>query len=71
MPGEPDLSTPKCNIYAQKVILCIWWNQESMVYNELLKPDETITAVHYKQQLMKLNQALITSGQSTPNVMTS
>ena len=50
-------------------MLCILWDQEgmvreqillfsSMIYYELLKPDETITAVHYKQQLMKLNQAL-------------
>ena len=29
-----------------------------MVYHELLKPGEMITAIRYKQQLMKLNQAL-------------
>ena len=37
---------------------CIWQNHEGMVYQELLKPSETITAVCYKQQLMKLNQKL-------------
>ena len=67
--GKPGPSMPKCNIHAQKVILCIWWDQEDMVYHELLKPGETITAIRYKQQLMKLNQALKKSGQSTPNVM--
>ena len=39
-------------------MLCIWWDQEDMVYYKWLKPGETITAVYYKQQLMKLNQAL-------------
>ena len=29
-----------------------------MVYHELLKPGKKITAIRYKQQLMKLNQAL-------------
>ena len=42
-------STSKRNIHAQKVMLCIWWDQESMVYHESLKPGETITAVRYKQ----------------------
>ena len=50
-------------------MLCIWWDQEGMLYHELLKPGETITAVRYKQQWMKLNQALKKSGQSMPNVM--
>ena len=45
---------PKRNIHAQKVMLCIWWDQDGMVYHELLKPGETITAVRYKQKLMKL-----------------
>ena len=39
-------------------------DQESLIYHELLKPGETITAVRYKQQLMKLNQALKKSDQS-------
>ena len=46
LPGEPGPSTLKRNIHAQKVMLCIRWDQE------------TITAVRYKQQLTKLNQAL-------------
>ena len=58
LPGEPGPSSPKRNIYAQKVMLCIWWNQKGMVYHELLKPGETITAVSYKQKLMTLIQAL-------------
>ena len=52
--GEPGLSTPKCNIHAQKVMLGIWWDQEGMVYHELRKLGKTKNT----QQLMKLNQAL-------------
>ena len=46
LPGEPSPSTPKRNTYAQKVMLCIWWDQESMVYHELLKPGETLFAIN-------------------------
>ena len=38
---------PKRNIHAQKVMLCVQWDQEGMVYHELLKLG--ITAVRYKQ----------------------
>ena len=58
LPGEPNLSTPKRNIHVQKLMLCIWCDQESMVYHESLKPDERIRTVRYKQQLIKLNQSL-------------
>ena len=44
-------------------MLCILWDQE------LLKPGETITAVSYKQKLMKLNQALKKSDQSLSNAL--
>ncbi|VVC42845.1 Transposase, type 1 [Cinara cedri] len=43
-PGEPSTSTPKRNIHGHKVLLCIWWDQQSIVYYELLKPSETVTA---------------------------
>ena len=37
-------------------MLCVWWDQEGVIYYELLKPGETINA-HY-QQLIKLHRAL-------------
>ena len=69
--GEQNPSTSKCYIHAQKVMLCLWWDQEGMIYHKLLKPGDTIIAVRYKQKLMKLNQALKNSGKSTLNVMTN
>ena len=38
------MSTARSNIHGAKVILCIWWDQLDVVYYELLKPSETITA---------------------------
>ena len=58
MPGEPGPSTPKRNIHASKIMLCIWWDQRGIIYYELLKPSETITGDRYRLQLTRLNQAL-------------
>jgi len=39
-------------------MLCVWWDQESVIYYELLKPGETVNAHRYHQQLIKLHRAL-------------
>ena len=51
-------STAKPNIHGKKLMLCIWWDQLGVVYYELLKPNETITGVFYRTQLMRLSRAL-------------
>jgi len=43
-PGQPSASTWKRNIHGHKTLLCIWWDQESVLYYELLRPNETVTA---------------------------
>jgi len=43
LPDHVPTSMAKPNIHSSKVMLCIWWNQLSVVYYELLKPSETIT----------------------------
>ena len=57
-PGQPSTSQPVRNIHGKKALLCIWWDQKGAVYYELLKPGETVTGHRYRQQLIKLNQAL-------------
>ncbi|KAL6255666.1 hypothetical protein P5V15_012913 [Pogonomyrmex californicus] len=56
--GQPSTSTPKPNIHAKKVLLCIWWDWKGVLYYELLQPCETITADRYQQQLTNLSDAL-------------
>lgn len=58
-PGQPSTSQPKRNIHGHKVMLCIWWDQQGVLYYELLKPNETVTADVYKCQLNKLNDELL------------
>ena len=41
--GQPGTSMPKPNIHGAKVMLCIWWNQKSVIDYEVLKPGESIT----------------------------
>jgi histone-lysine N-methyltransferase SETMAR len=57
-PGQPSTSQSKRDIHCQKVMLCIWWDQKGVVYYELLKPGETVTADRYRMQLIKMEHAL-------------
>jgi len=47
---QSPISTPK-------ILLCIWWNWKSVLYYELLQPDETIAADRYQQHLTNLSDA--------------
>lgn len=57
-PGHASTPSAKPNIHGSKLLLCIWWDQQGVIYYELLKPNETITGDRYQLQLMRLSQAL-------------
>lgn len=57
-PGQTSTSTARPNRFGKKTMLCIWWDQEGIIYYELLKPGETVNAHRYHQQLIKLNRAV-------------
>lgn len=57
-PGHASTSSAKPNIHGSKLLLCIWWDQQGVIYYELLKPNETITGERYRLQLMRLSRAL-------------
>nr|KAF6378768.1 hypothetical protein mMyoMyo1_009678 [Myotis myotis] len=57
--GQPSTLTARPNRFGKKTMLCVWWDQEGVVYYELLKPGETINTDHYRQQISNLNYALI------------
>ena len=41
-----------------QTILCVWWDQEGVIYYELLKSSEIVDAHRYHQQLIKLHRVL-------------
>lgn len=57
-PGQPVKATPKRNIHGKKVLLSIWWDQKGVIYHELLKQGETVTGDLYREQIIRLSQAL-------------
>lgn len=58
-PGQSSTSSARPNRFGRKTMLCIWWDQQGVLYKELLKPGETVNAERYRQQLTNLNHALI------------
>ena len=56
-PAQPSTSSSRPNRFRQKM-LCVWWDQEGVIYYELLKPGEIVNAHRYHQQLIKLHHAL-------------
>jgi len=57
-PAQPSIASLRPNRFGRKTMLCVWWDQEGVIYYELLKPGETVNAHHYHQQLIKLYRAL-------------
>lgn len=58
---SPDKqATPrvKQDLHPRKTMLCVWWNQEGVVYYELLPRNQTITAELYCKQLRRLQAAI-------------
>ena len=46
-PGSPFTSTARQNLFDRETILCVWWDQMGVVYNELLKPWQTVNTKRY------------------------
>ena len=70
-PGQPSTSTPKPNRFGKKTMLCVWWDQQGIIYFELLKPGETVNTDRYHQQLIKLHRAIRKKGQNLRKDMTA
>jgi len=56
-PAQLSTSFSRPNRFGRKTMLCVWWDQEGVIYYELLKPSETVNAHRYHQQLIKLHSA--------------
>lgn len=53
---EPPLPDPKAKIHDKKILLCVWWDCRGIIYHELLKPNLTINADRYAQQLERVKK---------------
>ena len=56
--GHASTSFAKPNNHGSKLLLCIWWDQQDVIYYELHKTNETITEDRYRLQFMRLSQSL-------------
>ena len=56
---ESPKAVVKPNRHPRKIMLCVWWDSEGIVYCELLPTNTTVTAELYCQQLERVNQALL------------
>lgn len=57
-PGETVIPQPKAGLHQRKVLLCVWWDMDGIIYYELMNPNQTINKEVYCDQLDRLNQAL-------------
>lgn len=57
-PNKKATPRTKACAHPQKIMLCIWWNSEGVLYYELLPRGESITANVYCQQLRRLADAI-------------
>ena len=54
----PPPTTPKAGLHPEKVMLCIWWDWNGVLYYELLPENQMINSNRYCSQLDQLKAAL-------------
>ena len=55
--GEPA-QTAKPGLTARKILLCVWWDWQGIIYYELLPYGQTLNSDLYCQQLDRLKEAI-------------
>ena len=53
-PGQSTISTQKRNVFGEKILIYIWWDEWDVLYYELLKPGETVTGKYYSCYVLQL-----------------
>ena len=57
--GEAAQTVAKPGLTARKVLLCVWWDWQGIIYYELFPYGQTLNSDLYCQQLDRLNAALM------------
>jgi histone-lysine N-methyltransferase SETMAR len=58
-PGQEPLPDVKSDSHVKKIMLCVWWDMNGVIYFEFLDINQTITADIYSQQLQRLHEVLL------------
>lgn len=66
-PGQAPERDVKADLHQKKVMLCVWWDLQGVIYFELLDPNTTITSEVYCYQLMQVQEALMSKRPSLVN----
>lgn len=64
-PGQTPHATPKPDLHRKKVMLCIWWDSQGVLYYELLPEGQTVNADRYSTQLIRLSEEIARKRPST------
>lgn len=48
-PGGASTSFARPSRYGKRTLLCVWWDHEGVIYDELLKSGETVNTKPYRQ----------------------
>jgi histone-lysine N-methyltransferase SETMAR len=57
--GQLPVPVAKREHFEKKVLLCVWWNYEGLIYYELVPDGRTINVEVYSQQLEKMYTVLL------------
>lgn len=59
MKGLKPSSFPKGGLHPKKIMLCIWWDCEGIIYREYMGQNTTVNADKYCAQLLEVQKALV------------
>lgn len=65
--GEPAQTVAKPGLTPRKVLLCVWWDWQGIIYYELLPYGQTLNSNIYCQQLDRLKEAIAQKRPSLAN----
>ena len=56
--GEPAQTVAKPGLTVRKILLCVWWDWQGIIYYELLSYGQILNSDLYCQQLDRLKEAI-------------
>lgn len=62
--GQPPPSVTKCNFHGTKLLLCIWYDHEDVIYCKLINRHKTVIEYRYQLHYIGLSCALQDPGKS-------